>query len=253
MSGRWTTIVVVICWGLVTLVWLAGAAFNRRRAPRVLARSRPKILRLLGPLAATAWIVTELVHRRIGLPAEEWLGVAALGALPLCAAFTTWARLSLGTMWTPGPCVRRDHVLQTGGPYAVTRHPIYTGILGMVLCTTAVTRHGWLLAVFLVAVVALRIKIRAEERILCDAFPVDYDRYRRRVPRLVPFPLIRAKSEHRSQPAPAARLAHGRTTPRALCRSGSQSGETDGFAQDGGGGGEVGEAGGKSGFGQAWG
>ncbi|ABW10030.1 Isoprenylcysteine carboxyl methyltransferase [Parafrankia sp. EAN1pec] len=201
MSGRWTTIVVVICWGLVTLVWLTGAAFNRRRAPRVLARSRPKILRLLGPLAATAWIVTELAHRQIGLPAEEWLSTIALCALPLCAAFTTWARFSLGTMWTPAPCVRRDHVLRTSGPYAMIRHPIYTGVLGMALCTAATTRQAWLLAVFLVAVVTLNIKIRSEERIMRQAFPADYDRYRRRVPRLVPSPFLHVKSRQRSRTA----------------------------------------------------
>lgn len=233
MNDRLTTTAVVICWGLVTLVWLGGAAFNRRRAPRVLARSRPRILRLLGPLAATAWLVTELVHRNVRLPEQEWLSATALGALPLCTAFTMWARVSLGTMWTPAPCVRRDHVLRTSGPYAVTRHPIYTGVLGMVLCTSAATRQGWLLAVFLVAAVALNIKIRAEERILCHTFPVAYARYRRRVPRLVPFSPLRALhpvkwrhhervSEAEEEPVAGGAAGHAHE-PEARIRPGPQT------------------------------
>jgi protein-S-isoprenylcysteine O-methyltransferase Ste14 len=53
-----------------------------------------------------------------------------------CAVFTLWARFSLGTMWSVAPKVKGDHQLRTHGPYAVTRHPIYTGLLGMMLGAT---------------------------------------------------------------------------------------------------------------------
>jgi protein-S-isoprenylcysteine O-methyltransferase Ste14 len=46
-------------------------------------------------------------------------------------ALTIWARLALGVMWSAAPTLKQEHKLRTGGPYAVTRHPIYTGLLGM--------------------------------------------------------------------------------------------------------------------------
>jgi protein-S-isoprenylcysteine O-methyltransferase Ste14 len=36
-------------------------------------------------------------------------------------------------MWSAAPAVKEGHQLRTTGPYAVTRHPIYTGIPGMML------------------------------------------------------------------------------------------------------------------------
>jgi protein-S-isoprenylcysteine O-methyltransferase Ste14 len=50
--------------------------------------------------------------------------------------FTLWSRLVLGTMWPSAAAVKSDHQLRTDGPYRVTRHPIYTGILGMLAGTT---------------------------------------------------------------------------------------------------------------------
>ena len=76
------------------------------------------------------------------VPRADWLpleihapGLRILGlAIVLAAtALTVWARLALGAMWSAAPTVKQEHKLRTGGPYAITRHPIYTGLLGMML------------------------------------------------------------------------------------------------------------------------
>src|ERR1700683_1338058 len=56
-----------------------------------------------------------------------WLGAAVtiLGLL-----FAVWAREHLGRNWSRSGTIKQDHELITTGPYAVVRHPIYTGILG---------------------------------------------------------------------------------------------------------------------------
>jgi protein-S-isoprenylcysteine O-methyltransferase Ste14 len=63
-------------------------------------------------------------------PGIRFLGLAILLA---ATALTLWARLALGAMWTAAPTVKQEHQLRTSGPYAITRHPIYTGLLGMLL------------------------------------------------------------------------------------------------------------------------
>jgi protein-S-isoprenylcysteine O-methyltransferase Ste14 len=60
-------------------------------------------------------------------------------------SFAVWARLRLGRNWSSVVTVKEDHQLIRGGPYAIVRHPIYTGLLlgflGMALITG---EHGGL-------------------------------------------------------------------------------------------------------------
>jgi protein-S-isoprenylcysteine O-methyltransferase Ste14 len=95
-------------------------------------------------------------------------------------------RFSLGTMWSVAPKVKDDHQLRTHGPYAVTRHPIYTGLLGMMLGATLLSGIGQWIVLFPVSLIVFEVKIRMEERLMVVTFPDEYPRYRRRVPQLVP-------------------------------------------------------------------
>src|SRR5262245_850000 len=135
--------VVAICWVAFALVWIGGALYNVRRSPRVRRRSLRSSAWLL--LAIAIWL---LVRRVVGVDRLSYLGepdaVRGLGAALLVVAtgFTIWARVELGTMWSSTPVARENHVLRADGPYAVTRHPIYTGILGMLLATAVVLGFG---------------------------------------------------------------------------------------------------------------
>jgi protein-S-isoprenylcysteine O-methyltransferase Ste14 len=89
-------------------------------------------------------------------------------------------------MWSAVPTVKEHHVLQTGGPYRLTRHPIYTGILGMMLGSLLVAGGGRWIVPLPVFLVLFEIKIRIEERLMLAEFPEDYQQYRERVPQLIP-------------------------------------------------------------------
>jgi protein-S-isoprenylcysteine O-methyltransferase Ste14 len=103
-------------------------------------------------------------------------------------AFTIWSRLSLGKMWSFAAVARKDHELRTEGPYSVTRHPIYTGLIGMLLGTTLLSgRSQWIL-LLIAGVVLLVRKAAREERVMASVFGKAYDTYRDRTPRLLPRP-----------------------------------------------------------------
>src|SRR5262249_31175774 len=106
--------------------------------------------------------------------------------------FTLWARVSLGRMWSATPnMLRTDHELRTDGPYAITRHPIYTGLMGMLLGTVLLSGLGGSLALLVVGAGGLVTRIPIEERLMSKTFPNEYARYRERVPRLIPrLPLL---------------------------------------------------------------
>jgi protein-S-isoprenylcysteine O-methyltransferase Ste14 len=181
-----TTWALTICWSVAGLVWLAGALYNVRHAPEVRRRASPAYGWAVG--GAVLWILFRL-------PAAAWrpvtlevIGLQVLGLvlLVVSTAFTLWARGALGTMWSSSVVARAGHALRTDGPYGVTRHPIYTGIIGMILGSALLSGFGRWTAVIVIAIGYLVRKARAEERLLAEVFPADYPRYREEVPQLVP-------------------------------------------------------------------
>jgi protein-S-isoprenylcysteine O-methyltransferase Ste14 len=112
-----------------------------------------------------------------------WSG-AALTAGGLL--FSVWGRRCLGKNWSQAVTVKEGHELITSGPYALVRHPIYTGLL-LAFIGSAVARGEWrgILAVALVFA-ALWFKLRLEEKWMRVRFGESYEAYSRRVAALVP-------------------------------------------------------------------
>ena len=182
-----TVVAVAVCWGAFALTWLSGAIYNSSRGPARSTRSR------FGSVMVVGFVVVWLIAHAV--PTSDWndlsvhtIGVRLVGLAILVGstAFTLWARFTLGTMWSSDPTVKQGHELRTDGPYGVTRHPIYTGMLGMLLGTTLVSGVGPLLMVVPVVLVLFEIKLHIEERLMLTAFPGEYPQYRERVPQLVP-------------------------------------------------------------------
>jgi protein-S-isoprenylcysteine O-methyltransferase Ste14 len=127
-----------------------------------------------GPLRL--WFVTYM---------EAWICV---GLIVLGFAFSWWARITLGALWSGQITTRADHRVVDRGPYAIVRHPIYTGILLAIFATAAA--KGTVLGLGAAATITLGLWMKAtlEERWLRQELGADaYDAYRRRVPMLLPF------------------------------------------------------------------
>ena len=104
--------------------------------------------------------------------------------------YTIWSLAYLRRSFSILPEARR---LVTGGPYGLSRHPLYLGegvaAIGLTLPTI-----GWLGGVLVgLFLVAQYLRIVAEERVLTRIFPEEYARYRRRVPRYLPGPWKRIR------------------------------------------------------------
>ena len=178
---------IVVCWCAFIATWLVAENHNVGRAPEERTRS------WFGTAVTPALIIVVVIN--LAVPKAEWRSltfyapaVRVLGLVVLLAAtvFTIWARLALGTMWSGAPAVKRGHQLRTDGPYSITRHPIYAGMLGMLLGCLLVAGGGRWIVPFPVFLVLLEVKLHIEERLMRAEFPDDYPRYRQRVPQLVP-------------------------------------------------------------------
>ena len=175
------------CWVAVLAIWIAGAIVGVLRGPRERHRDRSgfAVYVLVTMACAVAVLAGYGFFRSLAFDAA-WAELIGLVALLASTGFAILARFALRSMWSVGPEVGGDGSLRTGGPYGVTRHPIYTGLLGMIIGTTLLAGGRELIALALVALVLFEVKIYQEERLLVATFPDEYSDYRRRVPQIAP-------------------------------------------------------------------
>jgi len=115
-----------------------------------------------------------------------WLGLLLTAGGLL---FTIWARLHLGKNWSGTVTIKKGHELITTGPYALVRHPIYTGLL-LAFLGSALALGEWRgVLAFALAAAALWLKLRIEERWMRQQFGDAYQVYSQRVATLIPFVL----------------------------------------------------------------
>jgi protein-S-isoprenylcysteine O-methyltransferase Ste14 len=94
---------------------------------------------------------------------------------------------TLGKEWSITARMVQDHKLATKGPYAHVRHPIYTGMLGMLIATGLAVSHGIVLvAAIVVFAIGTWIRVRIEEELLRQTFGTQFEEYARRVPAVIP-------------------------------------------------------------------
>jgi protein-S-isoprenylcysteine O-methyltransferase Ste14 len=184
-----TWLVIASCWAAWVVYWIAMAFGTKHTVERddYLGYRVVMIIVVVGlVLVGRLGGVSSHAHLwRHTLP----LGVVSDLIVLAGAAFTVWARITLGRNWSVEVTFKQDHELIESGPYALARHPIYTGLIAMVLGTAIAYGRplGFGLLVGLCA--SLWWKARLEEQIMSKHFPDAYAEYKTRVRAIVPFVL----------------------------------------------------------------
>jgi protein-S-isoprenylcysteine O-methyltransferase Ste14 len=147
----------------------------------------------LGIFAAA--ILTQLVsvldfgYLRAATPvpaAATWWGALVLLAAAL--AFRVWAIRTLGRFFTANVRVLEGHRVVATGPYRLVRHPSYTGAILVQFGLAWNFGSGWgALAALLLVLPSYAHRITVEERALVAGLGEEYERYRARTKRLIPF------------------------------------------------------------------
>jgi protein-S-isoprenylcysteine O-methyltransferase len=176
-------------WVIVGAIWLISGIVSKASIRRQSAKSRllqavPVILGyiLLWDRDYSMGLLGLRFIRHS--PAVDGIAVAlAIGG----AAFALWARFYLGGNWSAAITVKQDHQLVCNGPYAVVRHPIYTGFLCAILGTALYVGQVRGLVAVALAFIGWKLKSIQEESFMREQFGSEYDAYSARVKGLIPF------------------------------------------------------------------
>jgi protein-S-isoprenylcysteine O-methyltransferase Ste14 len=169
--------------------WMVAALWSDRTEKRLVTWD---VLGYRILIAAGVILSLPLTARHVG--ARRIWHVGYTGAYLLAGVtlagiiFAWWARIHLGRLWSSGVTRKENHRVVDTGPYRLVRHPIYTGLLASSLATTIAQARATAMAGWILIVLGLWMKARAEERFLAaELEPEAYASYRLRVPMLLPF------------------------------------------------------------------
>jgi protein-S-isoprenylcysteine O-methyltransferase Ste14 len=179
---------IAAIWAAWILSWWIAALWTSRTT------ARPAIGSQFLYRAITLAAMVLLFDRwTVGGSPQLWvcppvLGWAMAGLTAAGFGFCWWARLYLGRLWSAAVTRKEDHHIVDTGPYALVRHPIYTGWIAASAATAA--EHGTLSSVIGLGLMILGcwIKARLEESFLRGELGAEsYDAYARRTGMLLPF------------------------------------------------------------------
>jgi protein-S-isoprenylcysteine O-methyltransferase Ste14 len=151
---------------------------------------------------AIAWMITRKPFTPF-LPVD-WRAQYIVATLIVFLVFASLifiaaAVRTLGKQWSLQARVLEHHELIQRGPYRIVRHPIYTGMFGMLAAGSLAHGH-WLglLIASIVYSVGTIIRIRSEEKLLREQFGRAYEEYTREVPAFIPLGGTRAVVSQKS-------------------------------------------------------
>lgn len=98
-----------------------------------------------------------------------------------------WARTILGRNWSGSIVFKKDHELVTSGPYRFVRHPIYTGMITMLIGASIYYGFIFLFLFTILVFASLTLKSRQEERLMIKHFGKKYINYKKKTKAIIPF------------------------------------------------------------------
>jgi len=184
---------LVALWAIWALYWIGSFVYEAVKGQR---KKRVKVKWM--PYDILLWLSLVLalipgIGQQLGILSVRFIPVipilwyVGLVITALGLFFAIWARKHLGSNWNGIPALVKGQKLIRTGPYAIVRHPIYTGLLfGMIGSAITVGQYRGLIAIVLMAIFCWS-RIRTEEKIMKDEFGKQYDTYKKEVKAIIPW------------------------------------------------------------------
>ncbi|HVO86737.1 MAG TPA: isoprenylcysteine carboxylmethyltransferase family protein [Candidatus Binatia bacterium] len=187
---RHLTFIIAIGWIIFWIYWIVSARQSKIGTPTNIGQFFAVRL-AIWPLAILLALVFNHLPDSLKNHYQNEIhnhAVMATGFLIFLLGFiiAIWARRHLGKNWGMPMTKKQAPELVTSGPYSYIRHPIYTGILLMVLGSFLIVNMYWLI-VFIIASVYFIYSAFAEEKLMMQQFPKVYPSYKAKTKMLIPL------------------------------------------------------------------
>ena len=178
------------CWVLLGSTWVVLAFGTKRRAKGQSAWPAVRTILLVALVGILFYFGARGAFTDPSTPI--WLSSGLIGAFGDIVVLSglvlsVWSRMTLGGNWSGIVELKEEHELITSGPYRYVRHPIYSGMLLMVLGSAIIYGHASGFLVLIMVAISLWVKSFYEERLLSEHFQKDYPDYKARTKMLIPY------------------------------------------------------------------
>src|SRR5215216_2745837 len=177
-------------WAITSVCWVVFWVYWSFRVPQRRSSKR-KVVRTFTVLNTGLLYLSFLliwlgrsVPKSLGLlvvPQTIPIEVAGTLFTIVGVAFAIWSRQLLSTNWSGTVTILEGQQFIRSGPYAIVRHPIYTGMLLALFGTALVASTIGSLLGFALAILSLWQQAGVEERFLVVEFGERYINYQRKV------------------------------------------------------------------------
>ncbi len=178
-----------ILWLLTGIYWFV-AAFNVKKSFKRQNDLRRIVYMCFWVVAFLLLFTNNISFLFLNQPFYLQQPIFKISGMILCIIgllFAVWARIYLGKNWSGRIAIKQEHQLIQAGPYALSRNPIYTGVL-LAFVGCAMTEglvKGYLSLLFIIP--GIFIKIAKEESYMSQVFADHFIAYKLRVKKILPF------------------------------------------------------------------
>jgi protein-S-isoprenylcysteine O-methyltransferase Ste14 len=178
-----------ICWGFIAVIWFSYSFKNKKTVQRPEKNTflfSSFLLFVCDFLILSNYL--PFIDNHLITPRSFEFGIVGALLAVFGTVWAIWSRFSLGKNWSATMAtVKEDHKLIQEGPYKITRHPIYTGLLFLILGSALTMGYISSYLAFIFGLIAFLMRINIEERIMIAQFGDIYVDYKKKVKTLIPF------------------------------------------------------------------
>jgi len=183
-----------IWWSIISVMTLYITHYFLIKDPGLLSRRmkvkenepQPGIIRLLSFLSLLAYIIPGFDYRYQWSSVPFWLVITA-NSLVLLGYVLIFSAFKANSYASTVIQVENDQQVIKTGPYAMVRHPMYTGLLIMMLFTPLALGSYWGLLFSCLFIPTVLFRIKKEEEVLLRELSGYKDYYSRTRYRLIPL------------------------------------------------------------------
>ncbi|MGE5423626.1 MAG: methyltransferase family protein [Ignavibacteriales bacterium] len=167
-----------IWWAIISVMTLFITTYFVKRSPELLNRRmqvkekepQPGIIKLLSFLSLFIYVIPGIDYRYNWSAVPVWLIISA-NALVLLGYILIFLVFRENSYASTVIQVEEDQQVIQTGLYSIVRHPMYTGLLIMQLCTPLALGSYWALIFSLLFIPTIVFRIRKEEEVLLRDLP----------------------------------------------------------------------------------